>query len=238
MARSARRAPSRPRATRPATSSLVMSQWMRFFTVLGSGTGTKSIDSNGSPGTSSIQENPRSSSTTTPPMTSAHHARLACGRRGVGRVDAPSRRAARRSVPAHEGAQLAALGVGERHPTRTPDSLGGQRDRGAQGEDGSSDARLDVEVHALLHRPRLGHGVDPDRLPRASAPGGRRRRRRAAPPRSPSSAAPEPRHAVRVGGVDAQVLPASDGHATILPAICARFRPHASCRAQTGVRCR
>ena len=54
--------------------SVSTSQWMRFFTVFGSGTGANAMPSNGAPGIFSTQLKPSSASVpNVPPSTSAHH---------------------------------------------------------------------------------------------------------------------------------------------------------------------
>jgi hypothetical protein len=134
-------------------------------------------------------------------------------RDGVGGVDdhlvEPGRRHCRHSV-ALERAQLAALRIGQDGPPET--GLRRRKDhRGSQREDGFDRPDVEVEVHALLDGPRLGDGIDPDRLLRRGPAKGRVTVVMELDLEA-EEGAPELRHAMRVGGVDAEVLPPGDRH--------------------------
>src|SRR5436190_1106066 len=67
-----------PREVSSSTSPYT-SQWIRFLTVLGSGTGSKIIDSMGIPGTFSIHQYFRPSLRGSTPKTSAHQRAILSG---------------------------------------------------------------------------------------------------------------------------------------------------------------
>ena len=100
----------------------------------------------------------------------------------IGRVEAHLVQPVRRRLRAHESAELAALGIRHDGPPRLLVD-----DRRAEGEQLVDGARMDVEVHSILHGLRLGHRVDPHRVLRLTGRAGPRppRRRRRAPARAP-----------------------------------------------------
>ena len=150
-------------AARNSSVTPQRSQWMRFFTVLGSGTAWNT-SSQGMPGAPSIQENPRSwSCIAATPNRSAHHRLIALMILSVDDHLVQPVRGQLGRLP-DERAQLTAFGIGQHGPVRRL----GQHPR-AKIEEVLDRRNVQIEMDTLLDGDRLRNRIDPDGLLRNRA---------------------------------------------------------------------
>ena len=174
------------------------SQWIRFFTVLGSGTGWNT-NGQGMPGAPLIQENPRSwSCVAETPNRSAHHRLIATWSAASTTTSATRYVGKLGRVPDERTQLTATLGIGQhgpvgrhvQHPRAKIEEVLDRRDE-------------QIEMDALLDGDRLGHRVDPDGLLRNGA--GQPAAAAGVPAQS-ERLRPERRSALHVDGIDAEIL--------------------------------